>query len=165
VPELVKKRRMFQDRRLLEAIIKGLEGEGRQGAADAVRELVGEGIHPMGLCGIRLGSAAAQALGERLLGAGLVLRAGERCALGPTRACQPIQVHVTTACLVTLELWMPFATMPSGCWNVRGPGVTQVALLPDEPAGAGGLVGPGDFGVVVAFGRDGEFPAWITFGP
>jgi hypothetical protein len=157
---------MFHDRPLVEAIVKALEGEGRQAAADAARELSADSVHPMGRRGVRLGSAAAQALGERLLGgAGPVMRAGERSALGPTRACQTIQVHVTTACIVTLELWMPFATMPCGRWDVRGPGSTQVALVPDEPPAADGLVGPDDFGVVVALGRDGEFPAWITFGP
>lgn len=157
---------MFHDRWLIERLLRTFEREGRHDAAQGVRNLVAEAIHPLGGRGWNIGKPQAEALAPVLLGgAGGVMRAGDRAPLGPTRACQTVQVHVTTRCLVTIELWMPFATMPCGSWNVNGPGSTPVDLTPNETLAGRDVVGPDDFGVVVAFGRDGEFPALITFGP
>ena len=159
---------MFHDRWLLVALLQAFEGDGRRDAADGLREMIAEAIHPLGERGWTPGRRPRTPLGPRLLGgAGPVLRSRRaRSALGPTRAHGTVHVHLTTACLVTLELWMPFATMPCGSWQVSdGPGSTDVALVPNEHARGADLVGPDDFGVVVALGRDGEFPAWITFAP
>lgn len=157
---------MFHDRWLLEALLRSFESEGRQDAAQGLRGLIAEAIHPLARGGWRLAAGNADELAPRLLGgAGPVMRSQERAALGPTRAHRTVHVHITTACLVTLELWMPFATMPCGSWKVRGPGTTKVDLTPNEVLAGKDLVGPDDFGVVVALGREGKFPTWITFAP
>ena len=157
---------MFHDRWLLEHLVHCLESEGRNEEAESFRDLIAEAIHPLAKRGWGLGAASADALAPRLLGgAGPVMRTGERSALGPTRAHQAVHVHITTACIVTLELWMPFATMACGRWPVRGPGSTTIFVVPNETLGGPDLVRPVDLGVIVAHGREGEFPTWITFAP
>jgi hypothetical protein len=156
---------VFNDRWLLLALLQAFEAEGRTDAANGLRAMIAEAIHPLAKRGGTPCPESAAALGPRLLGgAGPVMRSGERAPLGPTRAHQTVHVHLTTSCLVTLELWMPFATMPCGSWRVHGPGSTKVALVPNETLAAD-LVKPDDFGVIVAVGNDGEFPTWITFAP
>lgn len=76
-----------------------------------------------------------------------------------------MRVHGTTRCVVTLEPWLPFATMPCGAWRVPRPGPSEVRLEPNASLADRGLVTAEDLGTVVGHGNEGEFPTWITFGP
>jgi hypothetical protein len=110
----------------------------------------------------RFGAPSRDGQPHTLGGSGQVAQ-GQTTDLGGGYIGEAITVQVqptSGVCTVTVQVWMPFAQAPIGCWDIGGPGSKQITL-----GGTCGGSAPlaGSVCSVKAVGKDGTFPAYVVF--